>query len=256
MTKIFKAALLAATTAFGVSTTAQAGLFDFDPAEGGAYVGGFVGIAFPGDADFDGTQAPAVGVPGAAGAPAEIQADFDSDVYYGGAVGVRLPFKYWKYFQPRVELEISHYESDVSSGNFNGGNQTFGGEQSATFFLINNASDIIWSDDQRIVPYFGGGIGIGDFDTNIQYFPNNGVATAPTFAVQDSDSGFATISTLGATFKATDQFDVYVEGRYLKTYGIDDGLCAPFRCPLARTFLRLLKTSWNIASVRRFVFVL
>lgn len=221
MTKTFKAAILAVATTFGVSTSAHAGLFDFDPAPGGAYASGFVGIAFPGDADFDGTQAPAAGVPGAAGAPAEVQADFDSDVYFGGALGVRLPFKYWTYFQPRIELEISHYESDVSSGNFNGGNQTFSGEQSATYFLINNSSDIIWSENQRIVPYFGGGIGIGDFDTDIQYFPNNGTVTAPTFAVQDSDSGFATVSTLGATFKATERFDVYVEGRYLKTYGID-----------------------------------
>jgi hypothetical protein len=221
MTKIFKTAVLAVTTALGLSSTAHAGLFDFDPAPGGAYASGFVGISFPSDADFEGTQAPAAGVPGLAGAPANIQADLDSDVYYGGAVGVRLPFKYWKYFQPRIELEISRSESDVSAGNFNGGNQNFSGDQSVTYYLINNSSDIIWRENQKIVPYFGGGIGIGDFDTNIQYFPNNGIATAPTFAVQNSGSGFATVSTLGATFKATDRFDIYAEGRYLKTYGVD-----------------------------------
>jgi opacity protein-like surface antigen len=201
MTKIFKTAVLAVTTALGLSSTAHAGLFDFDPAPGGAYASGFVGISFPSDADFEGTQAPAAGVP--------------------GAVGVRLPFKYWKYFQPRIELEISRSESDVSAGNFNGGNQNFSGDQSVTYYLINNSSDIIWRENQKIVPYFGGGIGIGDFDTNIQYFPNNGIATAPTFAVQNSGSGFATVSTLGATFKATDRFDIYAEGRYLKTYGVD-----------------------------------
>ncbi len=221
MTKILKAAVLAATSAFGFSSVAQAGLFDFDPAPGGTYISGFVGISAPGDADFEGTQAPVTGVPGMAGAPAEIQADFDSDVYYGGAIGIRLPFKYWKYFQPRLELEVSYTESDVSSGNFNGGNQVFSGNQNATYYLINNYSDIIWSENQLIVPYFGGGIGVGDFETDIAYFPNNGVASAPTFAVQDSDSGLATVSAIGATLKASEKLDFYVEGRYLKTYGID-----------------------------------
>lgn len=221
MTKTFKATFLATAVALGLSTTASAGIFDFDPAEGGVYASGFVGIAFPSDADFDGIQAPVDGVPGAAGAPADIEASFDSDVYFGGAIGARLPFKYWKYFQPRLELEISHFSTDVDGGSFNGGDQIFQGEQSATFFLINNSSDIIWDEDQKIVPYFGGGIGIADYDSNIEYFPNNGVATAPTFAVQNSGSGFATVSTLGATFKASEKLDLYVEGRYLKTYGLD-----------------------------------
>ncbi len=217
----FRASLMTACILPFIASTAHAGIFDTDPAEGGFYVSGFVGISSPGDADFEGTQAPAAGVPGVAGAPANIQADFDTDVYYGGAVGAHLPFKYWKYFQPRLEAEISYSKSDVSTGAFNGGNQTFSGNQSVTYFLLNNSSDIIWSEDQKIVPYFGGGIGIADYNTDIQYFPNNGVATAPNFAVQDSDSGFATVSTIGATYKANEKFDVYVEGRYIKTYGID-----------------------------------
>jgi len=52
-------------------------------------------------------------------------------------------------------------------------------------------------------------------------FPNNGVATVPNFAVQNSGSAFTTVSALGATLKATERFDLYVEGRYLKTYGLD-----------------------------------
>jgi len=221
MVKATKRIALLALSALTIAPAAQAGIFDFDPAEGGVYASSFIGLSFPGDADFEGTQAPAEGVPGAAGAAANIQADLDSDAYYGGAIGVRLPFKYWKYFQPRLEAEISYTENDVSAGSFNGGNQSFSGSQSVTYFLINNSSDIIWDDNQRIVPYFGGGIGIADYNSDIQYFPNNGVATAPTFAVQNSDSGFATVSTLGATFKANEKFDLYVEGRYLKTYGID-----------------------------------
>ncbi|MEP1231353.1 MAG: hypothetical protein ABJG88_11810 [Litorimonas sp.] len=204
-----------------LSSTAHAGIFDFDPAPGGAYVSGFVGGAFPFDANFDGTQDPAAGVPGVAGADADIDAEFDTDVVFGGAVGVKLPFRYWKYFQPRLELEVSHFEADVDEGDFNGGDQTFSGDQSLTFYLINNVSDFQWTDNQRVIPYFGGGIGVATVDTDIQYFPNNGVATAPTFAAQGDDTAFATVSNIGLTFKATDKFDIYTEARYYKLYGVD-----------------------------------
>ena len=70
-----------------LTSTAHAGIFDLDPAEGGFYVSGFVGAAFPFDASFDGTQDPAAGVPGAAGADADIDADFDTTVHFGGRVG-------------------------------------------------------------------------------------------------------------------------------------------------------------------------
>lgn len=201
---------------------AHAGIFDRTPVDGaGVYVSGFVGGAFPFDANFDGTQQPADGVPGAAGADANVSADLASDIYYGGAIGGRLPFKFLNIFQPRLEIEASFYESNVESGSFNGGNQTFGGQQSQTFLLINSYSDIRWTDNQRVVPYIGGGIGLGIVDSDINYFPNNGVATAPTFAVQGQDTGFATVSAAGVTLKATDKFDLFIEGRYFKTYGID-----------------------------------
>ena len=202
-----------------LTSTAHAGIFDFDPAEGGYYISGFGGAALPFDADFDGVQDPVAGIPGVAGAPAEIEADFNTAAHFGGRVGTKLPFKYWKYFQPRLELEVSTFEADVESGSFNGGTQTFSGDQSTTLFLINNNSDWIWSDDQKIIPYFGGGIGVAKVDSDIQYFP--AAASAPTFAVQGDDIGLATISTLGLTFKATETLDVFTEARYLKTYGID-----------------------------------
>ena len=205
-----------------LAPASHAGIFDKTPTDGEAtYVSGFIGGAFPSNSNFEGVQNPAAGVPGTAGANANVSADLDSDVYYGAAIGKRLPFKFLNVFQPRLELEYSRYEADVSSGNFNGGNQTFGGDQSQTFILLNSYNDIRWKADQRIVPYFGGGIGFGIVDSNINYFPNNGVATAPTFAAQGKDTGFATVSAAGMTLNATDKFDVYVEGRYFKTYGID-----------------------------------
>lgn len=222
MNVFLKAGALAIITTLGLSSTAHAGIFDFDPAEGSFFASGFGGISIPFDADFEGTQAPADGVPGVAGADANAQASFDNSFYYGGSVGARLPFKYWTYFQPRVELEISRYgDANVNGGAFNGGNQTFSGSQSATFFLITNNSDIIWSEDQRIIPYFGGGLGIADYDATIGYFPNNGVATSPTFEVTNTGSAFTTLSTLGATLKTDSSFDIFVEGRYIKTYGLD-----------------------------------
>lgn len=211
------AALLAATAA-----PAHAGIFDRTPTDGaGPYVGAFVGVAVPFDADFGGTQDPEADVPGVAGDPASVDANLDSDVYFGGAIGVRLPFKFLKTFQPRWELEVSHYESNVGSGEFNGGDQTFSGDQSQTFFLINSYNDIRWKDDQKIVPYFGGGFGFGVVDSDIRYFPNNGTLTAPNFAAQGEDTGFATVSTVGVTLNASEKFDIYTEARYFKTYGID-----------------------------------
>lgn len=218
-----KLAIFALTASLlSFASTAQAGIFDKTPTDGaGVYVSGFVGGAFPFDADFDGTQQPVAGVPGTAGADANVQADLDDDVYFGAAVGGRLPFKFLGYFQPRLELEVSHFETDVRDGSFNGGNQVFSGEQSQTFFLLNSYNDIRWKDNQRVVPYIGGGIGFGVVDTDVQYFPDNGVATVPTFAVRGEDTGFATVSAAGVTLNATDTFDIYVEGRYFKTYGID-----------------------------------
>jgi len=216
-----RASILAAMGSALLSTTAHAGIFDLDPAPSGVYVSGFIGGAFPFDADFEGTQNPDAGVPGVAGADANIEADFDADLFFGGAVGVKLPFKYWKYFQPRLELEVSHFDANVDSGNFNGGDQTFGGSQDITFYLINNNSDWQWADDQKIIPYFGGGIGLAEVDTNIQYFPNNGTATTPTFAVQGSETAFATVTNVGLTFKASEEIDVYTEARYYKLYGVD-----------------------------------
>jgi len=214
-----RASLMATAILPFFASTAHAGIFDFDPAKGGVYVSGFVGGGFPSDASFDGVQAPEDGVPGAAGAPAAIDAEIGSDAFYGASIGAKLPFKYWTYFQPRLEVEVSYLENDVEGGSFNGGNQNFEGFQSTLFVTFNNYSDIIWKDDQKIIPYFGGGIGAGVVDSGILYAPTT--ATAPTFGVIGEDTGLATITSLGVTAKVTDKVDIYTEGRYYKIYGID-----------------------------------
>lgn len=204
------------------ATTAQAkGLFDTDPAEGGFYVSGFVGAGFQNDADFGGTQDPAAGSPGLAGADADVEASFDTDVYFGGAIGYRLPYKFLTYFQPRLELEVSYLDAGVDGGSFNGGDQIFGGGQESLFILGNSLTEIRWSDNQAVVPYIGGGIGVGIIDNNLTYFPNNGVATSPTFAVQGRSTGLATHTTIGVSIPVNEQLEVYGEGRYLLTLDID-----------------------------------
>ncbi len=204
-----------------LSSTAHAGIFDMEPAKGGFYVSGFVGGAFPFDAEFEGTQSPGAGVPGAPGAPANVEVDFGTDAFFGGAVGAQLPFKYWKIFHPRLEVEVSRLETDVDDGSFNNGDQSFSGDQGITFYLINNKSDIQWAEDQRIIPYFGGGLGLASVNTDVQYFPNNGVATTATFALEGDETVFATVSNIGVTFKTNSNIDVYTEARYYKLYDVD-----------------------------------
>ena len=214
--------LLAGSALALCAVNAQAkGLFDTDPAEGGFYVSGFIGAGFPNDSDFDGVQDPGPGALGVAGAPANVEAEFDSDVYFGGAIGYRLPYRFLTYFQPRLELEISYLDAEVEGGAFNAGDQTFGGSQESLFIFGNSLTEIIWSEDQVIIPYIGGGIGVGIIDNNITYFPNNGIASAPTFAVLGDDTGLASHTTIGVTVPINEQFEVYGEGRYLLTLNID-----------------------------------
>lgn len=213
--------LLLAASFLAIGNTASAqGLFSFDPAEGGAFVSAHIGSAFPGDAEYKGSQNPAASVPGATGAPAIVDSEFDNAVQFGASVGYQLPFKYWTYFQPRVELEISHFESDVDSGALNGGNQVFGGDQSTTSYLLTNYSDIIWSDDQRVVPFIGGGIGVSSIDADITYTGNQTAGAPATFAVRGEDEAFTSTFGAGLTYRASDSFELYGEARITTLYDV------------------------------------
>lgn len=216
----FLAALSSSVLALAIlPVSANAGIFDTDPAEGGVYVSGFIGTNLPSDLNFEGIQAPDAGSPGALGAPANVSAKTENSFYFGGAVGGRLPFKYWKYFQPRLELELSYSETDIEGGSFNSGNQTFSGDQSTLFGVVNSYSDIIWKDDQQVVPYVGGGLGFADVDTDILYF--GGTATAPTFGVFGDSTNLVTFSSVGLSYKTTEKADVFAEGRYYTIYDVD-----------------------------------
>jgi len=198
---------------------ATAGVFDTTPAEGRLYVSGYGGINFGQDANFEGVQLPDIGVPGVAGAPALVGVDFGNSRTFGGAVGAQLPFKFFKVFQPRIEVEGSNFRQNVDGGAFNGGTQTFGGNLSGTAIYLNNYSDIILSDNQVLVPYIGGGIGAVFLDSNIQYFPAS--ATTPTFGVTGSDTALATHMAGGLSFRFNNDLELYSEARYTRIYGVD-----------------------------------
>lgn len=182
----------------------------------GFYLSATAGADFLNDSDFSGTQNPEPGVPGVAGAPADVNVGYDTGFAIRGAVGYKLKQGLISFLKPRFELEVGYSESDVSGGSFNGGSQSFGGDLSKLTVTAAAYSDIVWSANQQVTPYFGSGIGIGVVDADINYFPNNGVATAPTFGVQGNRTGLVTFNAIGATVKASEKFDIFAEGRYTK----------------------------------------
>ncbi|MEP3050521.1 MAG: outer membrane beta-barrel protein [Erythrobacter sp.] len=212
-TVLFLSTAAAATPALAQSS-------DFDP-EGGVYISVQAGVTSPTDETFEGIQAPDVGSPGAAGAPAVVDAGFDEGFVGTVAVGYRIPTRFLGLFQPSFEVEYSYAESDVSGGSFNGGDQIFGGDTEVNTFSINYQSDVRWSEGQKLIPFWGGGIGIADVDSNITYFPNNGIATAPTFAVTDGGTGLSLQSNIGLQYVLSDNIELQGRVRYQRVSGLD-----------------------------------
>lgn len=178
----------------------------------GLYVSGFIGAGFAGDAELSGIQTPEAGAPGIPGAPARILADFDTDSTLGVALGYKTPWEFFGLFHPRLELEYSTLSADVGNGSFNSGTQSFGGDTSIDFFLVNNYSDIIWDEDQTLIPFIGGGLGVASVDANILYA--GGGATSPNFIVTGEDTGLAGTVAGGLTWLTGSPWEVYGEARY------------------------------------------
>lgn len=197
------------------------------PAESSFYISGFVGAGFAQDGSFDGTQNPDPAIPAtvggsAAGAAANVDIDFGTDVYFGGAIGYQVPFVFFNTFHPRFEIEVSYLDTDVDSGSFNGGDQVFSGSQETLYIFLNNAAEIRWKDNQVLIPYIGGGLGIGVVETDIEYFPTGApFAPEPAFRLEGDSTGFASHTTIGLNFAINNNFEIYTQGRYLRTYGID-----------------------------------
>lgn len=207
----FAAMAFATTTLFTLPAIAEN--------EPGFYVSGFIGGGFPGDAELTGTQTPEAGAPGMLGAPARIETEFDNGTTLGVALGYKTPWEFFGLFNTRLELEYSTLDIDVSNGSFNSGNQPFSGDASVDFFLINNYSDIIWDDNQTVIPYVGGGIGVANVDANILYA--GGGATSPNFVATGEDSGLAGTVAGGLTWLTGSPWEVYGEARYYQVRDLE-----------------------------------
>lgn len=87
---------------------------------------------------------------------------------------------------------------------------------------MNNLTDLIWKENQVLVPYIGGGLGLAIIDADVQYFGAAApFAPLPAFEINEDDVGFATHNILGLAYLANDRLEIYAEGRYTRTYGID-----------------------------------
>ncbi|MBV7264743.1 outer membrane beta-barrel protein [Erythrobacter ani] len=211
-------ALTLPAAAFASSASAQSS--EFNP-EGGFYVSVQAGVSSPTDETFDGIQDPVAGSPGVAGAPAQVEVEYDEGFNGTAAIGYRLPRAVFGLLQPSVEIEYAYSEADVSGGSFNGGIQRFDGDVEVHTVSLNYQTDFRWSNEQRFIPFIGGGIGIADVDHNANYFPADGIATAPTFAVTGGDTGLSLQSNIGIQYVLSDNIELQTRVRYQRITGLD-----------------------------------
>ncbi len=178
MKKLLISGLMGIAASLAMPSEAAAEGF-IESAEGDWYVSGFVGVAFPDD------FGPVI--------------NFDTDVFFGGAVGGKLPFKTFGFIHTRVEAEVSYFETDVADNLLNNI-----GSLDVIFVLANSYADFIWDEDQPVIPYIGGGLGIGIADD----FFDDGSGTTVEFVTQ---------SAVGLTVPVNN-FDFYSEARYFRAY--------------------------------------
>lgn len=220
--RVSTSAALSIAFSFIAGAASAEGLFNLNPAPSGFYVSAFGGGSFLNDARFTGVSDPVAGIPGptgVAGVPLNVDVEYSNGYTVGGAVGYQLPFTYFGIFHPRLEVEVSYLENDVGAGSFNGGAQTFLGEQESLFVYLNNYSDIKFSPDQRFVPYVGGGLGVAFVDANIPYFPAS--APGPVFSAIGEDTAFASHIAAGASYELSSGLELYSEGRYFRVQNVN-----------------------------------
>ncbi|MEO1047248.1 MAG: outer membrane beta-barrel protein [Pseudomonadota bacterium] len=187
--------------------------------DGGIYVTGRVGAALPSDFNLEGVQDPQGASPGAAGAPANVETQLDSDVTFSGAIGYKLPTRLFGVIEPSFEIEYTNTSLDVDGGSFNGGNQTFLGDLDVETFTVNYQADFALSEGSVVTPFLAGGLGIADVDSNILYFPAS--ASAPTFGVIADDTAFTYHTDAGVRFDLSDTIALDARVRYQRVDGLD-----------------------------------
>lgn len=212
---IRKSSLMACAAIAAVALGASpsfAQLMESNSSHAGPYVSISGGGVFPSDSEFTGPLG---------------QTDFDYDTGYAinGAVGYRMPVRVFGFIQPRVELEVGYLDADIDGSNlaFTGGGETFG-DQSAVTLYVNSYADLRFSDNQRLVPYIGGGAGAAFLDFNARQSFNGG---APSLIASSDDTVFAGHAAVGATYELSDRLELFGEGRYFRFSRVDVEFVGP-----------------------------
>lgn len=191
----------AAALALIASGASAQGLIESNSSHAGPYVSISGGGVFPEDSQFVGPVGPT---------------EFENDTGYSinGAVGYRLPVRIFGFIQPRVEIEAGYLDADIDSSNlvFTGGGETIG-DQSAVTLYLNSFAEFRFSDNQRIVPYIGGGAGAAFIDFDAQQSFSGG---APLPIATADDTVFAGHAAVGATYELNDRLELFGEGRYFR----------------------------------------
>lgn len=186
---------LASLTFFSGAAVAQGA---FEPAEGSWYASAFGGATFVNDDVND------LGLDGG-----NLAAELDADAGYfvGAAVGGRLPFKSFGLIRTRAELEVSYQNASIS---LTDGTDT-GISLDTLFILINTVGELQWQDEQAIIPYIGGGLGVGIVSAN----------GTNLVGVDTSESRFSTTNSLGLLFP-NGRTEFFAEGRYFRIWNVGE----------------------------------
>lgn len=127
-----------------------------------------------------------------------VNADYDSDVSFSGAVGYAFSDSY------RAEVELTFRENDVDQLSFNNVPRNARGDISSTSLFVNAYYDFS-NVHEQFVPYIGAGIGLTDVDMDVQY-------GAANFNGDDTVLAFQAIA--GANYHINDELSLYADVRY------------------------------------------
>jgi len=178
------------------------------------YISVFVGAGFTDDASFAGIVTPP-------GGPQTVDTDFDTGLNFGGAVGLFLPSLATDSYTPRMELELSHLNSDADtldfSGNGVGNENNTSGDISRTLLMVNALVDI--DTGSEITPFLGAGIGAAFTDIDIVY--GGAPGAPPPILFSDDDTNLAAQAIIGASYELTQETSVFVDGRYTRIFDVD-----------------------------------
>lgn len=215
MTLTASTAMLLSSQAFAADAIVQQ---DTPPApdtfdESRFYVSAFAGANFIDDVVLRGL----VG-----GNPQTVELNFDTGYTIGGAIGYNYGI-IGNNVGLRAELELSYSDSDIDqiffSGNGAAAEINVGGDFSSTNLFVNALFDLPELGTDLITPYAGAGIGVAFTDLNAIY--------GPGVVLDSSEENFAAQAIIGASVSATENVDLFVEGRYTRIFDLETPRFAP-----------------------------